>query len=311
MIQDTVARTGGVAGVGPAVVVCNEAQASIVVAQLDSMGAPPQAVVVEPVGRNTGPAVAAAALLIEPEIVMAVFPADHVIGDLAGFERAFLAAVEAAQQGAVVVFGVSPTRPDTGFGYLEIGTGAEVVSDLRRFVEKPDPERARQLVDAGCLWNSGMFVFQAGVILDELAIHAPEVLQGVTDALGEATRRGIEIGLGPSFASVPSISIDHAVMEKTDRGKVVLLDAGWSDVGTWQALFEAASPDGANFSVGPVHLTDVHRSYVRAESRPVAVIGLDDVVVVETPDAVLVMDRRRAQDVRLAAEWFAAPAEDG
>lgn len=307
MIQATVQRTAGLAGVTAPVVICNAVAVPTVSAQLNEIGSPASEIVVEPVARNTAPAVAAVAMRLAPEVVMAVLPADHVIADAAAFREALGVATAAASDGALVTFGVKPTRPDTGFGYIEVGeAGDGQVRSLERFVEKPDLATAEEYLATGrFLWNSGMFVFRAGAILEELARHAPDVVAAVTAAVAEAVSHGEVVELGARFSESPSISIDHAVMEHTDRGKVVRLDAAWNDVGSWEALWEVASPDGGTVTAGPVYTADVARSYIRSEGRPVAVIGLDDVVVVETPDAVLVMDRRRAQDVRVAAEWFA------
>lgn len=306
MIQDTALRSAGLESGRSPVVVCNEAQADMIGVQLAAVGTPPSAIVIEPEGRNTGPAVAAAAHLLEPGTVMALLPADHVIADVEGFRRSLAIAAGAAAQGSIVTFGIVPTRADTGFGYLEVGELRDGTAPLIRFVEKPDEEAARTYVDSGYLWNSGMFVFTAGVMLEELRRWAPEVETAARRAVDEARRDDGLVRLGEAFSTAPSISIDHAVMEHTDRGRAVPLDAGWSDVGSWQALWEVASPEGDTVAEGPVFSQDVERSYLRAESKPVAVIGLSDVVVVETPEAVLVMDRRRAQDVRAAAAWFSS-----
>ena len=306
MIQATARRMGGTPGVTAPMVICNSAQVDAVGRQLVEIGCPPREILVEPTGRNTAPAVAAAALRLPPEAVMAVLPADHVIADVVAFQKAMTEAVTAAADGAIVVFGVEPTRPDTGFGYLEIGQLQGPIAELARFVEKPDAATAvRYLATGRYLWNSGMFVFTAGAILAELERHVPDVLASVRAAVATADVSDAVVELGEEFGSAASVSLDHAVMEETDIGRVVFLDAGWSDVGSWDALWEVASPTGETVTVGPVHTVDVARSYVRSQGRPVAVIGLDDVVVVETPDAVLVMDRRRAQDVRSAAQWFA------
>lgn len=306
MIQDTALRSAGLEGSQAPIVVCNEAQAAMIEIQLAAVGTSPSVIVIEPEGRNTAPAVAAAAHLLDPAAVMAVLPADHVIIDVDTFRRSLMVAAEAAAEGSIVTFGVVPTRPDTGFGYLEVGeTGEGGTAPLVRFVEKPGSDVAEEYVRSGYLWNSGIFVFTAGVMLEELKRWAPAVEEAARRAVGEARRAGSQVRLGSSFAEAPSISIDHAVMEHTDRGRAVPLDAGWSDVGSWQALWEVAAPDGGTVAQGPVFFLDVEGSYLRAESKPVAVIGLSDVVVIETPEAMLVMDRHRAQDVREAAAWFA------
>lgn len=306
MLQATVGRSDGLAGVTPPVVVSNEAQVAQIQAQLRQSGSDPSLIVVEPTGRNTAPAVAAAALLLEPETVMAVFPADHVIVDTTSFRSHLESAVTAARTGHLVTFGIVPTRPDTGFGYIEAGDRSGDTCPVVEFVEKPDADTARRYVAGGRhLWNSGMFVFTAAVIRAELERLVPDLLETVNRAVESSSRDGQVVRLDGGFSRSPSISIDHAVMEHTNRAVVVPVEVGWSDLGSWQALWEVASPEGATVTVGAVHAVDVERSYIRSESRPVAVIGLDDVVVVETPEAVLVMDRRRAQDVRSAAEWFA------
>lgn len=304
MIQATALRSGGVEGVTAPMVVSNEVQVAEIHRQLEAVDCPPGLTVVEPVARNTAPAVAAAALALDPDVIMAVFPADHVIADTDAFGDALEVAAREAADGRVVTFGVVPTRPETGFGYIEAGPpGGRGAFGLERFVEKPDLVTAESYLAAGnYLWNSGMFVFKAGVMVDELNRHVPEVLEHARRSLRPA-EAGV-VRLGKEFADCPAISIDYAVMERTEKGAVVPLDAGWSDLGSWQALWETAGGGDEAITVGPVMAVDSHRSYLRAESKPVAVIGVDDVVVVETPDAVLVMDRRRAQDVRLAAEWF-------
>lgn len=304
MIQATARRLPDQEGVSSPMVVCNEPQSAAVIEQLVAVGSPPETVVVEPVARNTAPAVAAAALLIDPDVVMVVLPADHMIADSRAFESALEAAVAAAEQGFVVTFGVVPTRPETGFGYIEVGHRLGETAEVRRFVEKPDASTAAEFVASGYLWNSGMFSFTAARILEELRRWEPELVKVVEEAVAASVRDDSLVRLGEAFGAAPGISIDHAVMERTDRARVVELDAGWSDVGSWQALWEVVAPNGGTITVGAVHAVDVEGSYIRSESRPVAVIGVNDVVVVETPQAVLVVDRGRTQDVRRAAEWF-------
>lgn len=307
MIQDTGARSSHFDGVTGPLVVCNEFQSRAVMDQLLAVGIRPRAVLVEPAGRNTAPAIAAAALHLDAETVMAVFPSDHLVMDNQAFDRALASAVAAAQDGALVTFGVVPTRPDTGFGYIEAGESVDGVAAIRRFVEKPDRTTAENYISAGYLWNSGMFVFTAGAILEEMRERVPAMVEAVAASVTSASRESGDttLRLGSEFQTAPSVSIDESVMEKTARGAVVPLDAGWTDLGSWQALWEVESPQGETVVRGQVYTDDVERSYIRAESRPVAVLGLDDVIVVETADAVLVMDRRRAQTVRSAAEWFA------
>lgn len=306
LLQETVGRLSGLDGIDSPIVVCNGGQIEVVRSQLEAIARPPRRIIVEPVGRNTAPAVAAAALTLDPEVVMVVLPADHLIADAVAFQGAMALAIEAAREGRIVTFGVVPTRVDTGFGYLEVGGEQGPVRELRRFVEKPDHQTAGHYLATGnYLWNSGMFVFTAGIILEEIRRHEPELAAVVEEAMSDAVSERDTLRLADSFAGSASISLDHAVMERVESALVVPLDAGWNDVGSWQALWEVSAPHGETVTIGPARVMDVERSYVRAETKPVAVIGLDDVVVVETAEAVLVMDRRRAQDVRQAATWFA------
>jgi mannose-1-phosphate guanylyltransferase len=263
-------------------VVTSETLAERIRAELPEL--PPENILLEPVGRNTAPCVGWAASVVarkEPEAVLAVLAADHHITDPASFLRVMSRAVEAARLGDMVTVGVRPTRPETGYGYVELGEElAPGVQRARRFVEKPDEMRARQFLAAGrFLWNSGMFFFRADELLGLVRQHLP----GLGDMLrqyDEAATRGEEQSLvQQTYASMPDISIDHGVMEKASRVAVVPGDFGWSDVGSWTV--------------------DTRGSYVRSTGgKIVAVVGLEDIVVVDTEDALLVMPRSRAQDVR-------------
>ncbi len=299
MVQATLSRVEGMSGVTAPLVVCNRRHADIIVGQLAEIGIEPMRVLAEPTGRNTAPAVVAAALAAEPDSTLLVLPADHVISDVEGFRRAVPTAVAAAADGSLVTFGIKPSRPETGYGYIRVGGWVDGgVARVEAFVEKPDGPTAAEYVASGrYLWNSGMFVFRADALLAEARRHVPDIVSSVTAAFPPPD--GLVGELGPAFASAPAISIDYAVMERTDRAKVVPIDVGWSDVGSWAALWEIAPRDeDGNVLRGDVYLEGVHGAYVRAESRLVAVVGLDDVVVVETADAVLVLDRASSQDVR-------------
>jgi mannose-1-phosphate guanylyltransferase len=284
-------------------VVTSELLAPAIRAELPEL--PPENVLAEPVGRNTAPCVGWAASVVartDPEAVLAVLPADHHIGDTPGFERVLSRAIEAARAGDMVTVGIRPTRPETGYGYVELGEElAPGVVRARRFVEKPDELRARQFLASGrFLWNSGMFFFRADELLSSVRQHLP----GLGDALrqyDDAAQRGEELALVRStYATLPDISIDHGVMEKAARIAVVPGDFGWSDVGSWTSAWELATRDSdENALFGEVVAVDTRGSYVRGTSgKAVAVVGLEDVVVVDTPDALLVMPRSRAQDVR-------------
>jgi mannose-1-phosphate guanylyltransferase len=266
---------------------------------------PAENVLTEPVGRNTAPCVGWAASVVarkDPEAVLAILPADHHIEDETTFAEVLERSVQAARLGEMVTVGIKPTRPETGYGYVELGEEiTPAVFRARRFVEKPDELRARQFLAAGrFLWNSGMFFFRADVLLAAVKTHLP----GLSDALtryDEAALRGQEQALVKStYQTLPNISIDHGVMEKAARVAVIPGDFGWSDVGSWTSAWELAPRDtNDNAFFGEVVPVDAHRCYVRApEGKVVAVVGLDDVVVVDTPDALLVMPRSRAQDVR-------------
>lgn len=292
-------RLAGMPGVGDPVVVAGRDHLDHVEAGLDGRGL----VLVEPEGRNTAPAVIAAALALDDDEVMAVLPADHLIPDTGAFHEAVTRAVEMARNGYLVTFGVVPSRPETGYGYIEPGPGLDGGSEVARFKEKPDPDEAARLsTDGKHLWNSGMFVFGVGSLLEEARVHVPDVVNGVEEAFAEAETQGRVKLLGDSFTGVEGISIDHAVMERTSMAAVVPLDAGWSDIGSWHSLWEVSEKDAdGNVLVGDAQAVEVSGSYIRSTSRRVAVAGLDNVVVVETPDAVLVVGRESAQLVKRLA----------
>ena len=306
MLQDTARRLTGLTDAGP-IVVCNEHHRFMVAEQLRQIGSTPSAIVLEPVGRNTAPAVAIAALTAlsaavpGDEPLLLVMPADHLLKDVAAFHRAVLAGQVAAAAGKLVTFGVVPTKPETGYGYIRRGSGAGPVYPIAEFVEKPDAERAAKYVAAGdYLWNSGMFLFSARRYLGELGRLAPEML-----ASCEAALKGAKHDLdftrldAAAFGRCPSDSIDYAVMEKTKDAVVVPLDAGWSDVGSWSALHESLPPDAAgNVTRGDVVTEDSSGCYLYSTQRLVATVGLKDHVVVETKDAVLVAPKDRVQDVK-------------
>lgn len=303
LFQQTVNRAAGIDGATAAIVVGHRDHAATIEAQFDELGVEPAAIIVEPEGRNTAPAAALAANAVDPADLMLVMPSDALILDDGAFRTAVAAAVEPALDGRLVTFGVVPTRPETGYGYIEVGVSHGAWSEVERFVEKPDAATAEAYISGGQhLWNAGMFLFTAGRLLDAMSAHAPQVEAFVTRSWEERRTSGLVTEPGPSFASSPGISIDHAVMEKADGVAVVPLDAGWSDVGSWQALWEAGSDGEANVTIGNTLLRDVAGSYVRAGDRLVAVIGLEDVVVVDTPDAILIAAKDRSQDVKLILE---------
>jgi mannose-1-phosphate guanylyltransferase/mannose-6-phosphate isomerase len=306
MLQDTVARGLIDVGFAAPLLVCNEDHRFLVDDQLQQIGIKPQAILLEPAARNTGPAIAAAALWLlarDPDALMLVQPSDHVIASPADFHRAVMRGLAAAQEGRLVTFGIKPVRPDTGYGYIQSGealAGGDGVFGVDRFVEKPDRETAQRFIDSGAFfWNSGIFLLSARAYLAELSLINPAML----DACERAVRDGQEDLAffrlcATSFSQAPALSIDHAVMEHTSRAAVVPVDMAWSDVGSWPALRDIAAADGdGNVLHGDVLAERTTNSYIRSEGRLVAAVGLDNVVVVATDDAVLVADADSASEV--------------
>ena len=314
----------------PPIVVCNESHRELVAEQLAEIGRTPLAVVLEPVGRNTAPAVAVAAMLANSRAklslgaenravaedssrqsaeassdpVLLVLPADHVILDTGRFQEAVKQGLQAAEAGYLVTFGVVPTRPETGYGYIEHDAAGGSWLRVAKFVEKPELETAKSYLESGrYLWNSGMFVFSAGTYLSELGRHAPDILAQCENALADAGDGQGVVRLGSGFAACRSESIDYAVMERTDHAVLVPLDAGWSDVGSWAALYDVLSGDAdGNVMRGRVAADGCRGTHLVASSRLVVAVGLEDIVVVETADAVLVMPRDQAQAMKRLVE---------
>lgn len=306
MLQDTVARAVGSGFTAP-IIVCNQAHRFMVAEQLQAAGVAQPTIVLEPVARNSAPAIAAAALIAheqDPSAVLWLMAADAAISDTAALDTALNHAAAAARAGRIVAFGMQPTSAETGYGYIETGeplAGLEGVFGVAGFVEKPDAATAGRFLAGGRhLWNSGMFVATAATLLAELERLAPALLAAVRAAVTEATRDLDFVRLAPeAFERAPDISIDYAVMEKTAHAAVVPASIGWSDVGSWSALWEVSDRDAhGNATAGPVELLDARNCYVRSEGILTAVVGLEDIVTVVTDDAVLVMHRDRAQDVK-------------
>ena len=306
MLQETVGRLQGVAGTQPPIAITNDEHRFLAAEQLREASSPPQAILLEPAGRGTAAAAAAAALLLaDKSSVMLVLAADHAISDLPQYHAALRSAVQLAAQGSLVVFGIPPTSPHTGYGYIRQGvpTGTAFVVD--QFVEKPDLPTAKGfLASGGYFWNSGIFVFRADRYLAELQRHRPDVLAAVSAAM-KAAQRDVDF-VRPSreaFLAVPDDSIDRAVMERTRDAVVVPAKFTWSDVGSWSALWALGEKDEAgNVSQGDVLARDSRGSYLRSEGRLIAAVGVDDLVVIETSDALLVSTKARADDVKLAVE---------
>lgn len=303
LLQETFARLDGVESAAP-IVVCNEGHRFIVAEQLREAAIVDASVVLEPVGRNTAPAVAVAALQAlkdNPNAVLLVLPADHVIEDSESFRACVASGLELAEKGALVTFGIVPTAAETGFGYIRRGTAEGEGFKVAEFVEKPDAETAQSYIDdGGYLWNSGMFMLPAKKYLEELKKYAEDIFDASNDAYHKAVLDLDFIRLdSEAFALCRGESIDYAVMEHTSDAVVVPMSVGWSDVGAWSALWDIGSADDkGNVTRGDVELSATKNSYVRSESRLVATVGVEDLVVVETADAVLVADRHSVQNVK-------------
>ncbi|NUR23559.1 mannose-1-phosphate guanylyltransferase/mannose-6-phosphate isomerase [Frateuria sp.] len=304
MLQATWQRIAPLAS-APPLVVANEEHRFMVAEQLRQVGCVPSAILLEPVGRNTAPAIAVAALQAMREgadPLLLVLPSDHVIADAPAFRAAVRQAEPAASQGRLVTFGIVPSGPETGYGYIRAGAAlADGVRAVAQFVEKPDEAAARGYVASGeYFWNSGMFLFRASVFLAELQRQQPAILAACRAALESATRDADFVRLDKAaFAAGPSDSIDYAVMEHTDAAAVLAIDVGWNDVGSWSALWEVAEQDGnGNAHHGDVLAQDCRNTLAWGDGRLLALLGLEDVVVVDTADAVLVAHKDRVQDVK-------------
>jgi mannose-1-phosphate guanylyltransferase/mannose-6-phosphate isomerase len=306
MLQETVLRLSGL-DCAPPIIIGNGEHRFLVAEQLREIGVEPAAHVLEPAGRNTAPAVAIAALWLyehDPQGVLLVLPADHLIREVARFQEAARQAARLAAAGLLVTFGIAPDSPATGYGYIERGPsldGEPGAFRAARFIEKPDRDRAQDMTASGRFsWNSGMFAFSPQRFLEELERHRPDILSGARGAWQKAQRDLDFIRLDrDSFAACPAESVDYAVMEKTDAAAVIPVDIGWSDVGSWSTLWEVGAKDArGNVVRGDVHLNGAENCYVRAESRLVSVLGIKNAVVVETNDALLVADRSEAQKVK-------------
>lgn len=305
LLQNTWRRLQGLADLAAPLVVANEQHRFLVAEQLHQVGGAPQAIVLEPCARNTAPAIAAAALVAREngeDPLLLVLPSDHLIRDDAAFRAAVQNACAAADAGHLLTFGIRPKAPETGYGYIQMQAArADGVHAVRRFVEKPDAATAQSYLDSGdYVWNSGLFLFRASCFLDELRVHAPAMLQAVEQAVREARRDADFLRLGAdAFAACPADSIDYAVMEKSARILVQPMDVGWNDVGSWSAIWDIADKDAqGNALHGDVQLHEVRRSLIWGEARLVGVLGLDDVVVVDSDDALLVAHRDRVQDLK-------------
>ncbi|WCT73621.1 mannose-1-phosphate guanylyltransferase/mannose-6-phosphate isomerase [Sphingomonas naphthae] len=310
MLQLTARRSSDDTRFDRPLVVGNARHAEMIEEQLEAISLPAASLVLEPAGRNTAPAIALAALLTRPDAILLVMPSDHVINDVSAFRAAIETAVPLVEDGWLVTFGIAPTAPDTGYGYIRRGeTLAPGIERVEKFVEKPDRATAEAYLAEGCYsWNGGIFLFRADAYLVELGRHAPEMLAAVRESLDKGVRQGQRVyPEEAAFKAAPSDSIDYAVMEKADRVAVVPVDMGWSDVGSWDALHEIAPRDEAgNAEHGEIVSIDTSNCLLRTDGPLVAAIGVKDLIVIATGDAVLIMPRGSSQDVKRAIEKLKA-----
>jgi mannose-1-phosphate guanylyltransferase/mannose-6-phosphate isomerase len=310
LLQETALRFSGDARFGPPIVVCNEAHRFMIAEQLREIGVTAASIVLEPAARNTAPAIAAAAAMVAPGTMMIAVPSDGHIGDAAGYRDCIAEALPVAMEDWIVTFGVEPSRPETGYGYIEEAT-EELAIGIRRiaqFHEKPDAARAQAYLEAGgFLWNPSLFLFRAGFFLDELDRLTPGIVPSVRKAVANAQSDLDFLRLDRSaFTEATSISIDYALMEKTERAATARLRSSWSDVGSWQELWQQGTKDSnGNVLSGDVLIEDSTNSYVRSDGPLVAALGLDNHVVVATKDVVMVAPMARAQEVKKLAERVA------
>jgi mannose-1-phosphate guanylyltransferase / mannose-6-phosphate isomerase len=305
LLQETVLRLAGADGIAPPLVISNADHRFMIAAQLLELGVTPTAHVLEPVGRNTAAAAAVATKIVgdlEAEGILLLLPADHHITDAEGFKSAVGDGAAHARAGHIVTFGIAPKSPETGYGYIK--RGARVGDDafaIAQFCEKPNLERAETfLAHGGYDWNSGIFMVRADVLAAEMETHCPEILAKSAAAVAGSYRDLDFLRLdAPTFKACPSEPIDTAVMEKTARAVVMPLDIGWSDVGSWNALWELGEKDrDGNVITGDVMAVDTEETYIRGNGRLVTTLGVRDLIIVDTGDAVLIADKRRAQDIR-------------
>ncbi|MFZ2448217.1 MAG: mannose-1-phosphate guanylyltransferase/mannose-6-phosphate isomerase [Syntrophobacteraceae bacterium] len=312
LFQETLKRFERIPETAPAIVVCNDSHRFLIAAQMQEINKDHTAIILEPAGRNTCPAITVAALEAVKEgadPILLVVPADHLIKDPELFASAVQVGKDFALSGKIITFGIVPDRPETGYGYIrkgECARGGEESDNsvfvVREFTEKPELEKARAYVDSKeFFWNSGMFMFKPSVFLRELEQYAPQILDACREAYEQARRDLDFIRLDEkSFTSCPSNSIDYAVLEKTSHAVVIPLDIGWSDVGSWLSLHDVCEKDGCrNVITGDVLIEDAHNCYIHSENRLVAALGIENLIIVETKDAVLVSSIDRSQDVKL------------
>lgn len=306
MLQLTAERTRNAAFAAP-IVVANASHADVVADQLAQIEVQPAAIILEPIARNTAPAIALAALAADdPKAPLLVMPSDHVIADPDAFRAAIATALPLVQDGWLVTFGITPDAPETGYGYIRVGERlVEGIHRVDRFVEKPPRDAAEAMVASGDhAWNGGIFLFRADIFLGALAVHAPDMLAAAQDAMAGAVRDGVQIRPdADAFAASPSNSIDYAVMEKADRVAVVPVSMGWSDVGSWDALHALSDCDAAgNSSPEEAVMIDTSNCLVRSDGARIAMVGVSDLIVIASGKDILILPRGQSQDVKRVIE---------
>ncbi len=302
MFQMTAERTRNEAKFCAPIIVTGAAHADIVDDQLNAIGIADAIIILEPVARNTAPAIALAALEVsDPQTVLLIMPSDHVITDIEAFHAATSAALPLVEDGWLATYGITPTGPETGYGYIQMGDAiAPAVHSVARFIEKPNTDRAAEMIAGGdYLWNGGIFLFRADVFLGALAVHAPDMLAAAQAAMKDATRQGNRIlPDAMAFAACPGDSIDYAVMEKAERVAVVPADMGWSDVGSWDALYDiGAAPPADN-----ILCIDSANNLVRSDGIRIHLAGVENMIVVASGNDILIVPRGKSQDVKKIVE---------
>jgi len=301
LFQNTLERIYGFEGVAEIKVICNQKHIGFVSQQLQDSGISDFSVFLEPIGKNTVPAITIAALSVPEDAVLVVLPSDHIIADIEKFHQTLEIGVKYAKQGCLACFGVTPNRPETGYGYIKVGEDEGGGYKIAEFVEKPNLELAVQyLATKDYYWNSGVFVFSAGVFLQEMAQFSPDILSCCKKVLEHSVQEGKFLCLSAEhFSQCRSDSIDYAVMERTKRAIMIPLDARWSDVGSWFLLWEHNSKDeNNNVIMGNVVVHEVEGSYIHSTSRKIVAVGVKDYIIVETSDAVLIVPKEKHQEVK-------------
>lgn len=305
LLQESLLRLRGLDNLAQPIIVCNAGQRFLVAEQCQQINFKNPTILLEPIGRNTAPAIAAAALQankINPESLLLVLSADHIIADVAAFHQAVKLAAKQAQAGKLVTFGVVPTDANTGYGYIKFSQKKDNdAHKIESFVEKPDLQTAQNYLKQGnYLWNSGMFMFASKTLITQLDVYAPEIVAAVRAAMNSATQDLDFIRLDEqNFANCPSNSIDYALMEKSNNGVVIPLDAKWNDIGSWSALYDISTKDhNGNVIQGDVITQDTTNTYICAKHHLLTTIGVDNLIIVDTPDATFIANKDKAHKVK-------------